>query len=160
MFRRHSRFLAMGLALVFALLLMSCVEGGNSSDTAEVFAAAVSDNGSTATMEVSFSLSDKGTALSGVAASNIRFAVAKLIPGASPSSWQSYINTLETKAAGDPGTNPDGATAVQATSERASTTGGVFTDNGDGTYSYKFSFNFRNYIPKKGHSVTGSVTLV
>ena len=86
MFSRHTRFLAIGFSLVSAIFLMSCIEGGNSSDTppvADVFAVAVSDNGSTTTMEVSFSLSDNGTALSGVAASSIRFTVAKLLPGAS-----------------------------------------------------------------------------
>ena len=133
MFRRNSRFFVMGLGLFFAFTLAAC-SGGNSSDTraeAEVYAVEVSDNGSTATMEVSFSLSDDGTALSGVAADDIRFTVAKLIPAASPSSWQSYINRLRDDI------------AIQATYERASTTGGVFIDNGDGTYSYEFSFNFR-----------------
>ena len=98
MFSRHTRFLAIGFSLVSAIFLMSCIEGGNSSDTADIFAVAVSDNNSTATMEVSFRLSDNGTALSGVAASSIRFTVVKLLPAASPRSWESYINTLETKA--------------------------------------------------------------
>ncbi len=66
------------------------------------------------------------------------------------SDWQSYINQVETKGAGNPGNapdgtpTPDGTTAIQATAERASTTGGVFTDNGDGTYSYQFSFDISN----------------
>ncbi len=90
--------------------------------------------------------------VSGVAAADIRFAVAKIIPGTNGDAdrWQSYINTTETKAAGAPGTapdgtpTPDGTVAVQATAERASTTGGVFTDNGNGTYTYQVSFDITN----------------
>ena len=152
MMSRLFGFLTVGLALFFALALVGC-SGGNSSnqpeEEAQVEAVTVTDNGAVATMEVAFRLSDDGEPLAGVAANNIRFSVAKLIPAASPSSWQSYINQTETKEAGDPGNapdgtpTPDGTTATQATAERASTEGGVFTDNGDGTYSYKFSFNFR-----------------
>jgi len=119
--------------LLVALALFGC-SGGNSGaekesngGPAQVAAVEVSDNGGTATMTVHFELSDGGQPLAGVAANDIRFTVAKLIPPSSPSSWQSYINRVN-------------GSATQATYERASTTGGVFTDNGDGTYSYKFSF--------------------
>ena len=90
--------------------------------------------------------------LAGVPAANIRFSIAKLVPGTggNASAWQSYINRVETKAAGIPGNapngtpTPDGTTAIQANTETASTSGGVFTDNGDGTYSYRLSFNITN----------------
>ena len=145
-------FFAAGLALFFAFALVGC-SGGNSSnqpdEEAQVNAVTVTDNGSVATMEVNFSLSDDGEPVIGAPANSIRFTVAKLLPAASPRSWQSYINTVETVEPGDPGNAPDGTPtpvgtkATQATAEVANTTGGVFTDNGDGTYSYKFSFNFR-----------------
>jgi len=148
MHKRLSYAIAGTLALLVALALFGC-SGGNSTagDVEEVpvriAAVQVSDNGRTATMTVNFELSDDGAPLAGVAANDIRFSVAKLITASSPSSWQSYINTTETKEAGDPGTTPDGTERTQATAERASTDGGFFTDNGDGTYSYKLSINFR-----------------
>ena len=87
--------------------------------------------------------------LAGVPKANIRFSIAKLVPGTggNASAWQSYINRVETKAAGIPGNapngtpTPDGTTAIQANTETATATGGVFTDNGNGTYSYRLSFN-------------------
>jgi OmcA/MtrC family decaheme c-type cytochrome len=90
--------------------------------------------------------------LAGVPASSIRFSIAKLVPGTggNASAWQSYINRVETKAAGIPGNapngtpTPDGSTAIQATTQTATTSGGVFTDNGNGTYSYLLSFNITN----------------
>jgi OmcA/MtrC family decaheme c-type cytochrome len=173
MYKRLSYRIAGTLALIIALALFGC-SGGNSTagdvdgggEAARIAAVQVSDNGRTATMTVNFELSDDGAPLAGVAANDIRFSVAKLIPASSPSSWQSYINTTETKEAGDPGTTPDGTTAFQATAERASTDGGIFTDNGDGTYSYTFSLNFRTvtnpmavtYDPALTHRVAMQVS--
>ncbi len=152
MMSRLLSFLALGLGLLLAFAFVGC-SGGNSSNNqpeeAQVQAVTVTDNGNVATMEVAFRLSDDGEPIAGVPANQIRFTVAKLLPAASPRSWQSYINTVETVEPGDPGNAPDGTptpvgtTTTQATAEVANTTGGVFTDNGDGTYSYKFSFNFR-----------------
>jgi OmcA/MtrC family decaheme c-type cytochrome len=152
MMSRLLSFLAAGLALLLTFAFVGC-SGGNSSSNqpkeAQVQAVTVTDNGSVATMEVNFRLSDDGEPVAGVPANQIRFTVAKLLPAASPRSWQSYINRVETVEPGDPGNAPDGTptpvgtTATQATAEVANTTGGVFTDNGDGTYSYKFSANFR-----------------
>ena len=127
MYKMLSYAIAGTLALFVALALFGC-SGGNSTagdvdgggEAARIAAVQVSDNGRTATMTVNFELSDDGAPLAGVSANDIRFSVAKLIPASSPSSWQSYINTTETKEAGDPGTTPDGTTAFQATAERAS----------------------------------------
>jgi OmcA/MtrC family decaheme c-type cytochrome len=173
MYKRLSYAIAGTLALLIALALFGC-SGGNSTagdvdggeEAARIAAVQVSDNGSTATMTVNFELSDDGAPLAGVDGGDIRFTVAKLIPASSPSSWQSYINQTETKEAGDPGTTPVGTTAFQATAERASTDGGIFTDNGDGTYSYTFSFNFRavtnpmavSYDPSLTHRVAMQVS--
>ena len=182
MMSRLFGFLTVGLALIFAFALVGC-SGGNSSnkpkddddDEAQVEAVKVTDNGTVAKMEVFFRLSDDGESLSGVDADNIRFSVAKLSRAASPRTWQSYINVAETKEAGDPGNLPDGTptpngtTATHATAERASTEGGVFKDNGDGTYSYKLSFNFRDvtdpvteapiaYEPSQTHRIAMQVS--
>ena len=173
MYKRLSCAIAGTLALLVALALFGC-SGGNSTagdvngggEAARIAAVQVTDDGTTATMTVNFELSDDGAPLAGVDGGDIRFTVAKLIPASSPSSWQSYINTTETKEAGDPGTTPDGTTAFQATAERVSTDGGIFTDNGDGTYSYTFSFNFRavtdpvavTYNPALTHRVAMQVS--
>ncbi|MFZ0240104.1 MAG: OmcA/MtrC family decaheme c-type cytochrome [Desulfobacterales bacterium] len=173
MYKRLSYAIAGTLASLVALALLGC-SGGNSTagdvdggeEAARIAAVQVTDNGSTATMTVNFELSDDGTPLAGTDGGDIRFTVAKLITASSPNSWQSYINRTETKEAGDPGTTPDGTTAYQANSEFADTDGGVFTDNGDGTYSYTFSFNFRavtdpvavTYDPALTHRVAMQVS--
>ncbi len=90
---------------------------------------------------VSFRLADRnGEPLQGLQPNQIRFALAKLVPGvgAASSQWVSYINRTATPAAGFPGTTPEN----QATTETA--TAGVLTDNGDGTYTYQFSFDIAN----------------
>ncbi len=73
-----------------------------------------------------------GSPLVGISGGDLRFHIAKLVPGSfgSPSTWQSYINREETAEVG-PGT---GNTAVQATSERD----GELLDHGDGSYTYTF----------------------
>ena len=169
---KHSYGIAATLALLVALALFGCsggnsgVDDGDGGTPAQVSAVVVSDNGSTATMTVNFALSDNGNPLAGVAPTDIQFTVAKLIPPSSPSYWQTYINTTETKAAGEPGTTPDGTTTTHTTSERCDKAGGVFKDNGDGTYSYQFSFNFRavtnpapvTYEPSLTHRIGMQVT--
>jgi OmcA/MtrC family decaheme c-type cytochrome len=84
---------------------------------------------------VSFKVTDDaGIAYAGVLSNEVRFTFAKLIPGANgdSSAWQSYINRTETPTVG-PGTTPK----QQATSD----SGGVFVNNGDGTYTYTFATN-------------------
>ena len=82
MMSRLFGFLTVGLALFFAFAMVGC-SGGNSSnqpqEAAQVEAVTVTDNGSVATMEVAFRLSDDGEPVSGVDPNNIRFSVAKLI---------------------------------------------------------------------------------
>jgi hypothetical protein len=107
--------------------------------------------------------------LAGVAKGNIRFNLAKLVPdGDGVLNWQSYINTTETKRAGDPGNapdgtpTPDGTTAIQATSERASDASGVFTDNLDGTYTYVMAIRVNSvavsFEPTRTHRVAMQLT--
>ena len=98
---------------------------------------------------ISFTLADEnGQPLSGLKASQIRFAIAQLQPpvaGAGTSSqWRAYVTTLEQPSAsyGFSASSTPAYTQtkqVQATAEVASTAGAKFTDNGDGSYTYLFS---------------------
>ncbi len=67
--------------------------------------------------------------------SSLRFTIARLIPaiGGRSSEWRSYIAGAEDPVAGFPGTMQ----AMQANYE--ATTAGVFTDRGDGSYTYQFA---------------------
>ena len=89
-------------------------------------------------------LDQKGQPLYGLQPSQVRFAIAKLVPGnnGTSSSWVSYINTVDNPVAGQGwGTVP----TRQPTAEVASTAGGVFVDRGDGTYSYALSKSLSAY---------------
>lgn len=163
-----------------------CHRSGSIADITEVHAKAdnspegeitgVVIDGGTGTVTIGFSLFDSENNLlpiAGVAADDIRFTLAKLIPDADGVlNWQNYLNTTEVKEAGDPGNGPDGTptpdgtTQIQATAERASTAGGAFTDNGDGTYTYVMSIDINNittplavtYEPTRTHRVAMQVT--
>jgi OmcA/MtrC family decaheme c-type cytochrome len=124
-----------------------CHRSGSIADLADVHASEDSSSlgaqitgvaiDGTGAVTIDFKLFDPDNALipmAGISASSIRFTLAKLVnTSGSVYNWQSYINTTEVKADGDPGTGANG-TFVQATSERA--TSGSFNDNGDGTYTY------------------------
>ncbi|XOV90433.1 MAG: OmcA/MtrC family decaheme c-type cytochrome [Pseudomonadota bacterium] len=87
---------------------------------------------------VNFSVVDgAGVGLTGLTSGNVRFHIAKLVPGANGDSahWQSYINRLKT-----PAVHPENAPAIQATSE----SGGALVDHGDGTYTYTFVTDVTN----------------
>jgi hypothetical protein len=98
---------------------------------------------------ISFSLAGEiGQPLSGLTAGDISFAIAQLQPpiaGAGTSSqWRSYVTTIEQPSTSygfnASSTPPYTQTKqVQAKAEGASTTGAVFKDNGDGSYTYTFS---------------------
>jgi OmcA/MtrC family decaheme c-type cytochrome len=210
MIRRLLRYLAAGLALLFALSFIGCSGGGSSAneaatatvlvaqsfnekctlchgvgnivDVAAVHALATStlqgqitgvtiaSNRVTVNFKLSQSVTGGSLPLIGAAAANIRFSLAKLVPGTNGDAnhWQSYINTTETKAAGI-GTAPEGTKTVQATTERANTNPTGFNDYGDGTYSYQFNFDITTvkdpitgnpilYEPTLTHRVAMQVT--
>ena len=136
---------------------------------------AVTIDGVTGLVTVDFKLFESSNNLipiAGVEQNDIRFTIAKLVPGTGgdADAWQSYINTTETKEADDPGNapdgtpTPDGTTAIQAT--RTGTSGGVFTDNGDGSYSYQLDLDINNvtspiavdYEPDLTHRVAMQLT--
>lgn len=86
---------------------------------------------------VDFTLKNEdGVRFTGLAQGQIRFALAKLVPGSSgnPGYWQNYINRTETKGAGAWGA---GGTKIQATTE----SNGTLVNNLDGTYRYTFATN-------------------
>ncbi len=106
----------------------------------EFTSAMVADDGS---VTVTFSLVGDNQAYYGLTTSNVRFTLAKLMPGENngSSAWQSYINKMEIAPANDtenPGRpGPGTEDTYQATYERE----GTLTDNGDGSYSYTFAVN-------------------
>ncbi len=84
---------------------------------------------------VDFTLTNEdGVRFVGLAQGQVRFTLAKLVPGTNgaPSSWQNYINRTETKGAGAWGA---GGTAIQGNSE----SNGTLVNNLDGTYRYTFA---------------------
>jgi len=87
---------------------------------------------------VSFRLVDsKNLPLQGLKPEQVRFTIAQLEPGTAgkSSQWKSYISRTVSPVPGFDGTQP----VKQANTETG--TAGVFTDKGDGTYTYKFSFD-------------------
>jgi OmcA/MtrC family decaheme c-type cytochrome len=81
---------------------------------------------------------EDGIGFPGLTTGDLRFTIAKLMPGinGSPSSWQSYIVTSETATTG-PGA---GTTVLQATREN----NGTLVDHQDGSYSYTFATDIAN----------------
>jgi hypothetical protein len=82
---------------------------------------------------VSFSVTESGVAKTDVTAAGTAFTLAKLVPSTTgtPSYWQSYLSKVRTKDA-------TMAPVIQGRNESASADLGIFTNNGDGTYTYKF----------------------
>lgn len=101
-------------------------------------------------LTVDFTIEDDiGIGFNALKGSEIRFTVAQLTPidatSGESSKWQSYINKIES-APTDPSNGPGTEDAIQATYEKASAEGGLFTNNNDGTYSYTFNFNIDKVI--------------
>ena len=85
--------------------------------------------GGAPTVELRLS-NDLGFGLSGLPASAMSFTLAQLSPGQNngSSEWQSYVTR-----------SSNSIPNAQATTESASTAGGTYEDNGDGTYTYTFA---------------------
>ena len=81
---------------------------------------------------------EDGIGFPGLTTGDLRFTIAKLMPGinGSPSSWQNYIVRSETATTG-PGA---GTTVLQATREN----NGTLVDNQDGSYTYTFATDIAN----------------
>lgn len=190
MISRLSSFLAVGLALLLAFAMVGCSGGNSASEPQEELVAqtyneecslchratsiadveavhnkasnspqgeitGVAIDGGTGTVTISFKLFDSTNNLvplpvgpgQTLTTNSIRFTIAKLVPGAaSVNSWQSYINDTD-----------EGE--VQADYERANG-GGVFTDTGNGTYTYQLSFDITSVTnPLTGDPIVYDQTL-
>jgi OmcA/MtrC family decaheme c-type cytochrome len=96
---------------------------------------------------VSFNLRNElGQPLKALPAANIRFTIAQLQPGVggAGSTWHAYVTRLD-------------ESTLQANAETATTDGAVFTDNGDGTYTYTFAKPLDGYAPD-GVTYDGTLT--
>lgn len=83
---------------------------------------------------VSFKVMDGDRGIVGLTSDELRFIIAKLVPGTNgnPDRWQSYVNRTETPTAGK---GPESDPTTQATAE----SDGTLVDNGDGSYVYTFA---------------------
>jgi OmcA/MtrC family decaheme c-type cytochrome len=103
--------------------------------------------------KVNFTVFSDGRVKTGLNNTNVRFAIAKLVPGTSGDidQWQSYIFRTETAAATvGPGGKPVLPSAKQATTETNTPAQLVF--NSDGYYTYTFSTDIKD--PTKTNGVT------
>jgi OmcA/MtrC family decaheme c-type cytochrome len=90
--------------------------------------------------KVNFTVFSDGAIKTGLTNANVRFAIAKLVPGTDgkPDEWFSYVYRTETAAAGvGPGGVPVLASAKQATTDPITPAQLVY--NADGYYTYTFS---------------------
>ena len=91
---------------------------------------------------VEFTVSNEdGFPVGGLSTDDLRFTLAKLMPGTngSPEHWQSYIVRTQTGATGSPG---EGVDMVQATRDQ----NGTLVDNLNGSYSYTFQTDVTNVV--------------
>lgn len=89
--------------------------------------------------EVEFAVyNEDGLPFTGVAPEWLQFTLAKLVPGTNgdASTWQSYINRVESPG----GVGPATEDRIQATVD----SGGILTNHGDGTYTYVFGTDVTN----------------
>lgn len=94
---------------------------------------------------VNFSVFSDGKVKTDLTSANVRFAIAKLVPGSNgePDQWVSYINRQVKGQAGfGPGGKPVLATATQATTDTSSAAQLVY--NPAGYYSYTFSTDIKS----------------
>jgi len=112
---------------------------------------------------VNFAVFSDGKVKTDLLFNNVRFAIAKLVPGTNgdPDQWVSYITRTESTAAApnNVGSGPNGvpklASAVQATTETAAAIRLVY--NPDGYYTYTFNKDITtgvapyNYEPSRTH---------
>ena len=100
-------------------------------------------------------LNENGEPLSGLPASDLSFAIAKLVPAGTQlkafpglpapapqgsAQWQSYLYVMANPAPVSAGTASDPVVGTKAEPEASTESGsaGTFVDNGDGTYQYTF----------------------
>ena len=119
---------------------------------------------------VNFAVFSDGAVKTGLALSNVRFAIAKLVPGTNgnPDEWKSYISVNKTAVAG---IGPGGAASPRAVAKQATTDGqmsleevaaanlvGQLTFNPDGYYSYAFKTDIKDITKTSGVTYEPSLT--
>jgi OmcA/MtrC family decaheme c-type cytochrome len=119
---------------------------------------------------VNFAVFSDGAVKTGLVLSNVRFALAKLVPGTNgnPDEWKSYISVSKTAAAG---IGPGGAASPRAVAKQATTDGsmsleevaaanlvGQLTYNPDGYYSYAFKTDIKDITKTSGVTYEPSLT--
>lgn len=151
-------FVLQGFRLIFAAIIAMIVLAGCSGDdgapgpagppgppgtgiapTATTLDITIDDVTIQSRPVVQFTVTNEdGIGFAGLTTGDLRFTIAKLMPGVygSPSSWQSYIVTSETATTG-PGA---GTTVLQATREN----NGTLVDHQDGSYTYTFATDITN----------------
>ena len=91
-------------------------------------------------VDIEFVVTEAGSFVTNLVASDGRFTIAKLVPGAIPQDsddWSSFITQVENS--GNVGDTPPGTTATQAAAERFNPAG--FQYLGSGSYSYTSDFD-------------------
>ena len=126
-------------------LVAAAAEPANDTATNSSSAfAAVQDAGVPAVVvnsppQINFTVFSDGEVKTDLAASNLRFAIAKLVPGTGgePDDWVNYIYRTETASAGvGPGGKPVMASALQANTESAAAERLEFHQEGYYTYTF------------------------
>ncbi len=117
--------------------------------------------------KVNFAVFSDGAVKTGLALSNVRFAIAKLVPGTSgsPDQWVSYISTNKAGAT-IAGTPPVVASALQATTDgqmsleevAAAALVGQLTYNPDGYYTYAFKTDIADVTKTSGVTYEPALT--
>ena len=119
---------------------------------------------------VNFTVFSNGAVKTGLTLSNVRFAIAKLVPGTNgkPDEWQSYISVNKTAAAGF---GPGGTASPRATAKQATTDGqmsleevaaaslvGQLTYKAEGYYTYAFKTDIKDVTKTGGVTYEPSLT--
>ncbi len=98
---------------------------------------------------ISFKLVDEnGNPLKGLKASTVSFALGQLKPPVAGSGWSSEWRNYVTRVVPSAAPAADGwpqVPTVQGTTQKASVAGTTFVDNGDGTYTFKFSKSLTDF---------------
>ncbi len=107
--------------------------------------------------KVNFAVFSDGAIKSGLAITNVSFAIAKLVPGTNgnPDQWVNYIYRKETATAGvGPGGKPALASAMQATTDAKQTDPALLASqlvyNPDGYYTYTFKTDIKDPTQTNG----------
>lgn len=120
--------------------------------------------------KVNFAVFSDGAVKKDLALSNVRFIIAKLVPGTNgnPDEWKSYISVRKTATAG---VGPGGAASPRAVAMQATTDGsmsleevaaanlvGQLTYNADGYYTYAFKTDITDTTKTNGVTYEPSLT--